>query len=81
MASPFALTKDGFETQWQTNHLAHHLLFTSLLPLLQRTALGCESEGRVRVINVSSMSHSTGPSTLNLEDPNLGSLTGTLAPW
>ena len=81
MAVPFALTEDGFETQWQTNHLAHHLLFTSLLPLLQRTAAAHEDKNRVRVVNVSAEAYAIGPSVLDLEDPNLESTTGTLAAW
>ncbi|KAG6991393.1 hypothetical protein G7Y79_00052g087330 [Physcia stellaris] len=81
MAVPFALTEDGFETQWQTNHLAHHLLFTSLLPLLQTTAAAHEDKNRVRVVNVSAEAYAIGPSVLDLEDPNLESTTGTLAAW
>ena len=38
MTVPFALTGDGFETQFQTNYLAPHLLTASLLPVLLATA-------------------------------------------
>ena len=81
MASPFAITEDGFESQWQTNHLAHHLLFVSLLPLLQSTAADCGSKDRVRVVNVTGEAASMGPPELNLENPNLGSVTGVMAAW
>ena len=81
MAPPFQLTEDGFETQWQTNFLAGHLLFKSLLPVLQRTAADSGSKGRVRVVNVTSdAAFSMGPKELTPNDPNLGSLEGTMAP-
>ena len=80
MATPYALTEDGLERQFQTNHLAHHLLFTSLLPMLQATAAGNQAKDRVRVVNVSSDAYSIGPQDLNLEDPNLASLSGPTAP-
>jgi len=38
MATPFEMTKDGYEAQFQTNYLAHWVLTYHLLPLLQRTA-------------------------------------------
>jgi NAD(P)-dependent dehydrogenase (short-subunit alcohol dehydrogenase family) len=42
------LTKDGFETTFQTNHLGHFALTSILMPLLSPNA---------RIINVSSMAH------------------------
>ncbi|XP_066583553.1 retinol dehydrogenase 12-like [Prorops nasuta] len=50
---PFQLTEDGFETQFQTNHLAHFLLTLLLLPKLK----GSSSS---RIVNVSAKFHITG---------------------
>lgn len=38
MAVPPALSNDGFETQFATNHLAHAMIIQQLLPVLLRTA-------------------------------------------
>lgn len=35
---PYKLTADGFELQLQTNYVAHFLLTTQLVPLMERTA-------------------------------------------
>ncbi|CRG87050.1 hypothetical protein PISL3812_04064 [Talaromyces islandicus] len=57
MATPEGRTKDGFETQFGTNHLGHFLLFTLLRPaLLKGSATGIES----RVVFVSSLGHRFG---------------------
>lgn len=57
MAVPYALTKDGFESQIGTNHLGHFALTNQLLPKL------CE-----RVVTVSSMMHLFGK--ISLKDLN-----------
>lgn len=58
MATPEGRTKDGFETQFGTNHVAHFLLFQLLKPtLLKSSAMGFQS----RVICVSSFGHREGP--------------------
>jgi NAD(P)-dependent dehydrogenase (short-subunit alcohol dehydrogenase family) len=54
MAIPFALTKDGFETQFQTNYLAHFLLFQLLKPALLASST---KEYNSRVIMLASESH------------------------
>ncbi|QFU75763.1 SDR family NAD(P)-dependent oxidoreductase [Halioglobus maricola] len=61
MACPLARTKQGFESQFGTNHLAH-FLFTCLLapPLI--------AAGDARVVNLSSSGHHRG--AVNFEDPN-----------
>ncbi|KAH6576646.1 hypothetical protein BASA50_006696 [Batrachochytrium salamandrivorans] len=38
MACPFALTKDGIETQMGTNHVGHFVFTTNLIPALKRAA-------------------------------------------
>ncbi|KAF5023478.1 hypothetical protein F66182_4478 [Fusarium sp. NRRL 66182] len=82
MASPWELTKDGFEIQWQTCFLSHHALTMSLMPSLVAAAQTSGRSDRVRIINVASdMAIRLGPNSINDEDPNLADLTGTLAPW
>ena len=60
MAVPYALTKDGFESQIGTNHLGHFALTNLLLPKITD-----------RVVTVSSMMHWTGVISLRdqLEGP------------
>lgn len=60
MAVPFAKSQDGYESQWQTNYLAHALLTHHLLPLLLHTAKSSKP-GDVRIVNVSSMGHAFAP--------------------
>ncbi|WP_205874478.1 oxidoreductase [Mycobacterium camsae] len=57
MAAPYALTKDGFESQIGTNHLGHFALTNLLLPKLTD-----------RVVTVSSMAH--WPGRIDLADLN-----------
>ena len=60
MATPQGKTKDGFETQFGTNHLSHFLLFNLLKPLLLSSASTSPSSGS-RVITVSSLGHRIAP--------------------
>jgi NAD(P)-dependent dehydrogenase (short-subunit alcohol dehydrogenase family) len=63
MFNDFTLTKDGFETTFQLNHLGHFLLTTRLMPLLQK--------GHARIINLSSNAHRGGkPNFDTLQDPD-----------
>ncbi|KAL8170419.1 hypothetical protein V2J09_022223, partial [Rumex salicifolius] len=55
MACPFALSKDGIEQQFATNHLGHFLLTHLLLDNLKKTAKETGREGRI--VNVSSEAH------------------------
>lgn len=83
MASPFKLTTDGYEIQWQTNHLAPFLLSKTLFPILESTAASSNSKDRVRIINVASdgaMMRPT-PRQLDLAHPNLEYLTGATDTW
>lgn len=62
MFNDFVLTKDGFETTFQLNHLGHFLLTRRLMPLLQK--------GQARIINVSSDLHKRGrPDFEHINDP------------
>lgn len=60
MATPFEITKDGHEAQWQTNYLAHWVFTENLLPLMLRTAKGLPP-GSVRIVNLSSSGHMGSP--------------------
>jgi len=59
MATPFAQTLDGFETQFGTNHLGHFVLVNRIAPLIRKGG---------RLISLASSGHRF--SNVNLEDPN-----------
>ena len=59
MACPKAVTADGFETQFGTNHLGHFVLVNRIASLLTPTA---------RLVNLSSAGHRF--SDVDLSDPN-----------
>ncbi|EAQ91791.1 hypothetical protein CHGG_00026 [Chaetomium globosum CBS 148.51] len=73
MATPPGLTKDGYESQFGTNHMGHALLTKLLLPLLTKTATTTDSTIKqsshlapsavadVRVISLSSDGHNMAP--------------------
>lgn len=61
MACPYAKTKEGFESQFGVNHLAHFLLVTSLLPELK-------AGKPARVVVVSSVGSKFSP--INFDDIN-----------
>ncbi|KAH6649231.1 hypothetical protein F5144DRAFT_552415 [Chaetomium tenue] len=73
MATPPGLTKDGYESQFGTNHMGHALLTKLLLPLLTKTANTTDNATKqsshltpgavadVRVISLSSDGHSMAP--------------------
>lgn len=60
MGTPFEMTKDGHEAQWQTNYLAHWLLTQRLLPLMLQTAKTL-SPSSVRIVNLTSSGHLGAP--------------------
>lgn len=62
MAVPPALTEDGYEIQFGTNHMGHALFTLLLLPLLQRTAAASSTAPPPRVVNLSSAGHMLAPS-------------------
>jgi len=59
MAPPFGRTKDGFETQFGTNHLGHFVLVNRIAPLMRAGA---------RLVSLSSSAHII--SDVDLDDPN-----------
>jgi len=59
MATPFGKTKDGFETQFGTNHLGHFLFVNRIGKLIK---------DRGRLVNLSSSGHRF--SNVDLNDPN-----------
>ncbi|CAK4072353.1 unnamed protein product [Aphanomyces euteiches] len=65
MAPPFELSADGIESQFATNHVAHHALTVALLPILEVSAPS-------RVVVVSSEAHkfAAGQTGLDLDNLN-----------
>ena len=76
MNTPHTITRDGHELQFQTNHLAHFLLFSLLCPTLLASSTPAFHS---RVVSVSSAGHLYSP--LNLSDPDWqqGTYNGWLA--
>jgi NAD(P)-dependent dehydrogenase (short-subunit alcohol dehydrogenase family) len=62
MATPFGHTKDGFETQFGTNHLGHFVLVNRIASLIRDGG---------RLINLSSAGHRYA--NVDLDDPNFES--------
>ena len=61
MATPYRKTKDGFESQFGTNHLGHFALTAKLMPLLLAAPTS-------RIVNVSSLAHRQGVVDLDALD-------------
>ena len=57
MATPYLLTKDGFESQMGTNHFGH-FLFTALI---YSAIVPFSASDPARIINTSSRGHYTSP--------------------
>ncbi|KAJ3689810.1 hypothetical protein LUZ61_018974 [Rhynchospora tenuis] len=55
MAAPFALSQDGLELQFATNHIGHFLLTNLLLEKMKSTSRTSDIEGRI--VNVASDAH------------------------
>jgi NAD(P)-dependent dehydrogenase (short-subunit alcohol dehydrogenase family) len=60
MATPLAISPDGYEAQLQTNYLAHWLLTYHFTPLLLSTSANLPP-GSVRIVCVTSMGHAAAP--------------------
>lgn len=72
MCTPYTLTPQNLESQFQVNYPSHYLLTSLVLPTLIRTA-SINPGGTVRIVNVSSDGHAKlAPKTgVNFEDMNL----------
>jgi NAD(P)-dependent dehydrogenase (short-subunit alcohol dehydrogenase family) len=86
MAVDPAVTEDGYELQFQVNHLGHALLIKRLLPLLNATA--DQPGADVRIINMASLAYMQAPrqgidfETLQTDQAYLGSRwISSLAKW
>lgn len=79
MAVPPALTEDGYEIQFGTNHMGHALLTKLLMPLLSKTAGQRDSD--VRIINLSSTAHMLPPSGGFLPDACKTNMESTNTLW
>lgn len=59
MACPYALSKDGIESQFATNHIGHFVFTMGVMPVLLKTT------PPPRIVNVSSLAHiRTKPDTV-----------------
>lgn len=63
MITPYSLTSDGFESQFQVNYLSHFLLSHLLLPKLKQTG---SADQHARIVNVSSCA--AHPGIINFKD-------------
>ncbi|KAJ5785311.1 uncharacterized protein N7503_010523 [Penicillium pulvis] len=71
MATPFEITKNGHEAQWQTNYLAHWAFTEQLIPLMLRTSKTLPP-GSVRIVNLTSSGHLGAPKGgINFKDLSL----------
>jgi len=79
MALDPAISTDGYEIQWATNHLGHALLVKLLLPTMQATK-HLPGVDDVRIVNLASQAYQLAPSggidfaTLKSPQPDLGSI-------
>ena len=74
MATEDEATKDGYDTQMQTNHLSHFLLTAELFPLLEAAA---KEYGDARIVNHSSVGRFFTPNNM-LEEKYFGRNGGNL---
>lgn len=62
MASPLARSREGYESQFATNHLGHMLLTCLLVPALKEAG---NKSGDARVVALSSIGHRRSPVVFN----------------
>ncbi|KAF4908215.1 putative oxidoreductase [Colletotrichum viniferum] len=71
MATPFEITKDGHEAQWQVKYLAHWVLTEHMLPLMLQSSKNL-APSSVRIVNLTSSGHLGAPKGgINFNDPSL----------
>ena len=79
MAVPPALTKDGYEIQFGTNHLGHALLIKHLIPVMLSTA---KDYGDARIVCLGSTAFSLAPKDgITFKDLHTTMDTGMAASW
>jgi NAD(P)-dependent dehydrogenase (short-subunit alcohol dehydrogenase family) len=61
------LSDDGIDLHMAVNHVGHALLTSRLLPLLKRTSETLDDCDKVRIVNVSSVSHESAPKHVQFE--------------
>ncbi|PFH59524.1 hypothetical protein XA68_12227 [Ophiocordyceps unilateralis] len=77
MGTAPALTKDGYELQFGTNHMGHALLTKLLMPVMTKTAKD-DTAADVRIVCLSSIAHKQAPKqgivfdSLKTEAENMG---------
>lgn len=80
MATPPALTKDGYEMQFGVNYLAHALLVKLFLPLLLQTAEMPNAD--VRIVILTSVGYRLAPKTgIDFKNVRTVQDTGPGGPW
>ncbi|RBR15322.1 hypothetical protein FVER53590_01811 [Fusarium verticillioides] len=71
MATPFEITKNGHEAQWETNYLSHWVFTEHLIPVMLKTSKS-SPPGTVRIVNLSSSGHLMSPKGgIKFEDTSL----------
>ncbi|KAF2468705.1 NAD(P)-binding protein [Lindgomyces ingoldianus] len=80
MAQPPALSKDGYEIQFATNHLGHALLTKLLLPTMLKTAALPDSD--VRIVNLTSVGYRGHPlNGISFDELDTSMNRPILGPW
>ncbi|MCJ1418822.1 hypothetical protein MMC32_005173 [Xylographa parallela] len=77
MAVDAGTSKDGYEIQFQVNHLAHALLIKMLLPLMLQTADRPDAD--VRIVNLASIAYQQAPK-IGIDFSSLKSNQASLGP-
>ena len=80
MASPYEITKDGFEVQFQTNHLGHFAFTYPLLRILVQTSKDLTTSVRIVQVTSNGTSFMYALSTFTLSDLCIITLGHTFAP-